>query len=73
MILPDHSEFKSFIKFLLQIDPKLRPNAKEALTHDFLTDESFDNEQIEIFKLLEKGEESIEPSKSKSTADVQMI
>ena len=30
-----HSEFCDFIKFLLKIDPKKRPTAKEALRHSF--------------------------------------
>ena len=30
-----HSEFSEFIRFLLKIDPKKRPTAKEALRHSF--------------------------------------
>ncbi len=35
LILPDHEEFKDFIKYLVQIDPLKRPSAREALKHKF--------------------------------------
>ena len=34
-ICPRHHAFTEFIQYLLKIDPKKRPSAKEALKHDF--------------------------------------
>jgi serine/threonine protein kinase len=35
LIIPDHREFREFLKALITIDPKQRMSAKDALEHDF--------------------------------------
>lgn len=35
LILPEHKEFKDFLKALITIDPKQRLSAKDALEHEF--------------------------------------
>ena len=39
IILPEHREFRKFLEFLLEIDPRKRPSAREALNHRFLNTE----------------------------------
>lgn len=36
IILPEHKEFRKFIEFLVDIDPRTRPSARKALEHRFL-------------------------------------
>ena len=36
LIVPEHREFKKFLKSLINIDPMKRPSAREALKHRFL-------------------------------------
>lgn len=35
LIIPEHKEFRDFLKSLITIDPKQRLSAKQALEHDF--------------------------------------
>lgn len=37
IILPEHREFRKFIEYLITIDPKKRPSAREAMRHKFVT------------------------------------
>lgn len=38
MRLEEHGKFRDLLKCLLQIDPRLRPSAKDALAHPFFRD-----------------------------------
>lgn len=58
--------FLDFIKGLLDVDPRSRFGAADALKHEFITTDKFKKQKMELETIFEKSE-SIEPSKSKST------
>ena len=61
IIVPEHREFRDFIESLVNIDPKKRPTAREALRHKFLSDDiPLEYEKIKV----SRDSKSTKPSSS---------
>jgi serine/threonine protein kinase len=68
IIAPEHRDFRDFIDYLINIDPKKRPTAREALRHKFLnTDIPIEYERIRV----SRDSKSTKPSSSLNRASLK--